>query len=220
MNFVFRDFYIAKIKKYIPKGVFLFYNEVKQLLHIKFLESKLAHKYLDGLQGLEIGGSIHNPFGLDTKNVDYTAEENQYKKLEKKFTGQSLKVDIVAPGDNIPLPDGSQDFVLSAHVIEHFPDPIKALKEWYRLIRKGGYIFTIVPHKERTFDKGRERTKLQELIDCYEGRIARNPNPDDHYSVWITEDMVEIVKYLGWNIVEVQNVDDKVGNGFTIVIQK
>lgn len=50
MNFVFRDFYITKIKKYIPKGVFLFYNEVKQLLHIKFPQSKLAHKYLVGLR--------------------------------------------------------------------------------------------------------------------------------------------------------------------------
>ncbi|MDD2766365.1 MAG: class I SAM-dependent methyltransferase [Candidatus Moranbacteria bacterium] len=220
MNIKFRDLYVTKIKKYIPKRIFLFYNAFKQRLHIKFPESRLAHKYLDGLKGLEIGGSVHNPFGLDTKNVDYTVEENQYKKLEKKFTGESLKVDIVAPGDEIPLPDESQDFVLSAHVIEHFPNPIKTLKEWYRLIRKGGYIFMIVPHKERTFDKGRERTKLQELIDCYEGRIVRNPNPDDHYSVWITEDMVEIVKYLGWNIVEVQNVDDKVGNGFTIVIQK
>jgi len=220
MSIHFRDFYITTIKKYIPKGVFLFYNDVKQRLHIKFPESRLAHKYLDGLRGLEIGGSAHNPFGLDTKNVDYTIEVNQYKKLEQKFVGQALSVDIIAPGDAVPLPDESQDFVLSAHVIEHFPDPIKALKEWYRLIRKGGYIFMIVPHKERTFDKGRERTKLQELVDCYEGRITRKPNPDDHYSVWITEDMVELVKYLGWSIVEVQNIDDKVGNGFTIVIQK
>lgn len=216
----FRSFYVYNIKKFIPKGFFLFYNKLKESFHIGFPESKLAHKYLDGLSGLEIGGSIHNPFGLNTKNVDYTAEINQYKKLEQKFSGRALPVDIVAPGDNIPLPDESQDFVVSAHVIEHFPDPIKALKEWYRLIRKGGYIFMIVPHKDRTFDKGRSRTTLQELIDRHEGRVAPKPNPDDHYSVWIAEDMIELVKYLGWNIIEVQDIDDKVGNGFTIVIQK
>ncbi len=39
---------------------------------MKFRESQLAHKYLDGLKGLEIGGSEHNSFGLDTLNVDYT----------------------------------------------------------------------------------------------------------------------------------------------------
>ena len=35
---------------------------------IKFAESKLAHQFLDGLTGLEIGGSAHNPFGL--KNAE------------------------------------------------------------------------------------------------------------------------------------------------------
>lgn len=220
MHTQLRRFYATKVKKYIPRGVFLAYNVLKERLHIGFPESALAHEYLDGLQGLEIGGSVHNPFGLNTKNVDYTVEENRYKKLEKKFVGEALKVDIVAPGDAIPLPDGSQDFVVSAHVIEHFPDPIKALKEWYRLIRPGGYIFMIVPHKERTFDKDEPRTTLQELIDRHEGRIIPQPNKNDHHSVWITEDMVELVKYLGWEIVRVEDKDDKVGNGFTVIIRK
>lgn len=220
MNTTLRQIYVTKVKKYVPKSVFLAYNRLKERFHIKFPESALAHRYLDGMKGLEIGGSTHNPFGLDTKNVDYTAETNQYKKLEEKFVGQALSVDIVAPGDNIPLPDESQDFVISAHVIEHFPDPIKALKEWYRLIRKGGYIFMIVPHKERTFDKDEPRTTLQELIDRHEGKIVARPNKNDHYSVWITEDMVELIKYFGWKIAIIEERDDKVGNGFTIVVQK
>lgn len=219
MNAALRCFYVTKVKKYIPRGVFLAYNDLKQLLHIKFPESALAHQYLDGLKGLEIGGSYHNPFGLDTQNVDYT-EENYYKHLEEKFVGKALPVDIIAPGDDIPLPDASQDFVISAHVIEHFPDPIKALKEWYRLIRPGGYIFMIVPHKERTFDKDEPRTTLQELIDRHEGKIVPKPNKNDHHSVWVAEDMVELISYLGWNIVEIQDRDDKVGNGFAIIVQK
>ena len=35
-----------------------------------FQESALAHELLDGLSGLEIGGGMHNAFGLDTLNVD------------------------------------------------------------------------------------------------------------------------------------------------------
>ncbi len=219
-HLMFRDFYRTRVKRFIPKRIFLFYNTLKELFGVPFPESALAHRYLDGLKGLEIGGSVHNPFGFDTKNVDYTADENRYKKLEKKFIGEALPVDIVAPGDNIPLPDESQDFVVSAHVIEHFPDPIKALKEWYRLIRPGGYIFMIVPNKEKTFDQDRPRTTLQELIDRHAGRIMAQPNPDDHYSVWMMDDMIELVRYLGWTVIDTQAVDDKVGNGFTIVIRK
>jgi hypothetical protein len=35
------------------------------------LESKLAHSLLDGLRGIEIGPSTHNPFGLNTRNVGH-----------------------------------------------------------------------------------------------------------------------------------------------------
>lgn len=213
--------YVHHVKPLIPQPVFFVYSWVKRKLGVKFPQSRLAHRYLDGLAGLEIGGSAHNPFGLRTKNVDYTSETNYYKKLEEEAVGEKLPVDIIASGDAIPLPDASQDFIVSAHVLEHFPDPIKALQEWYRLIRPGGYIFMIIPHKERTFDKDRPRTILQELIDRHAGRVPDiRPNADDHYSVWITEDIVELVQYLGWKLVKVEDVDDKSGHGFTIVIQK
>jgi len=185
---------------------------------MKFPESKLAHAYLDGLKGLEIGGSAHNAFGLNTKNVVLT-DENIFKQYEIELIGEKLAVDIIVPGDNIPLPDESQDFIINSHVLEHFSDPIKALKEWYRLIKKGGYLFLIIPHKERTFDKDRERTTLQELIDRHSGKIEPIA-VQEHFSVWITEDIVELMRYLRWNVVFVQDVDDKVGNGFTVVVKK
>ena len=187
-----------------------------------FPESKLAHQYLDGLKGLEIGGSSHNPFGLKTKNVDYTADLATVHKLEEiKMCGAALEVDIVAPGDALPVADASQDFVISSHVIEHFFDPIKAIKEWMRVIRPGGYIFIIAPHKERTFDKERPRTMLAELLDRHTGKIPP-PAVDTHhhYTIWTTEDLLEVCRHLGLNVVACQDRDDKVGNGFTVVIQK
>jgi SAM-dependent methyltransferase len=185
---------------------------------MKFKESPLAHRLLDGLQGLEIGGSAHNPFGLKTRNVDYTAELTSFKQEEIKLCGEALPVDIVSPGDQLPLDDNSVDFVLSSHVIEHFADPIKALKEWYRVVKPGGHLYIVAPHKERTFDIDRPRTTLAELIERHE----TGKQPDryrDHCSVWITEDFVELIRWLGWTILEVQDVDDKVGNGFTVVVQ-
>lgn len=188
---------------------------------MKFKESALAHKYLDGLKGLEIGGSAHNAFGLDTLNVDYTdSMETVFKKSEIDICGEAMPVDIIASGDKLPIKDESQDFVISSHVLEHFPDPIKALNEWYRVIKKGGYIFAIVPHKERTFDKDRTRTTLKELIKRHEKGIKPEIDLHSHYSVWIAEDLIELIKYLNWNLIESQNIDDKVGNGFCVIIQK
>lgn len=196
-------------------------NRVRSKLGLPFRESSLAHQLLDGLKGIEIGGAAHNPFGLNTLNVDFTDDlTTEYKLSEINNCGQCMPVDIVAPGDHLPLPDNSVDFVISSHVIEHFYDPVKAMKEWLRVVKPGGYVYIIAPHKERTPDKPRPRTTLDEIISRHE-----HPNPpihDDHhhYSVWITEDFIAICNHYGWKIVAVQDVDDKVGNGFTIVLQK
>src|SRR5579862_8653634 len=139
---------------------------------MKFKESALAHQLLDGLEGIEIGGSAHNSFGLKTRNVDFTDELTSFKQEEIKLCGEALPVDIVSPGDKLPLEDNSVDFVVSSHVIEHFPDPIKALREWHRVVKPGGYLFVKAPHKERTFDKDRARTTLAELIERHETGIG------------------------------------------------
>lgn len=188
-----------------------------------FPESALAHQLLDGLQGIEIGGSAHNPFGLRARNVDFTDDPTTEFKLEELgLCGRMLPVDIVAPGDRLPLADESVDFVISSHVLEHFFDPIAALQEWYRVIRPGGFVFAIVPHRERTFDRGRPRTSLEELVDRHQGRRHLPPGTvvHTHHNVWITADGVELVRHLGWRLVAVEDRDDKVGNGFTLVVQK
>jgi glycosyltransferase involved in cell wall biosynthesis len=192
-----------------------------------FPESKLAHKYCHG-RGIEIGGSAHNPFGLTTRNVDrFASMDTTFKKGELCLTGTTLAVDVVARGDWLPFADESQDFVVSSHVLEHFPDAIKALVEWDRVVRPGGTLFMIVPHKERTFDRDRERTPLAHLISDFENNVSMQDEDDSrHYHVWITEDIVSLVTYMieamkmRWQLAEVQDVDDKVGNGFTVVIRK
>gem|GEM_PF-781526 len=194
---------------------------------LMFPESALAHKYCRG-RGLEIGGSAHNPFGLNALNVDMTdSPETVFKREEIRLCGRSLPVDIVAWGDAIPRPNESQDFVVSSHVLEHFPNPIKALLEWDRLLRPGGVIFMIVPHKDRTFDRENARTPLQHLIDDYvKGNTESHGDPNGYDHCWITEDVVELVRWMidtlgvQWEIIEVQDKDDKVGNGFAIVVRK
>lgn len=190
-----------------------------------FPESKLAHRYLDGLTGLEIGASAHNPFGLDTKNVDIADEFNRstYKKRELQISGEVAVIDIVAPGDKLPVADASVDFVVSSHVLEHFTDPIAALIEWYRVVRPDGYVYMIVPHVERTFDRGKPRTTLASLQARHAGTETATPDPETgHASYWVTEDIVELVRGIGldWELIDFQDTDDKIGNGFAVVLRK
>ena len=100
--------------------------------------------------------------------------------------GKRSRVPRTSPSTSAPVT--LQSSKISSHVLEHFHNPVKALLEWYRIVRPGGIIFMIVPHMERTFDKDRPRTDLAHLIDDFR-HDARTPHPDavqDHDHVWIT----------------------------------
>jgi len=206
--------------------------------HVNFPDSNLAHKYLDMLKGIEIGGAAHNSFHLpNCINVDYTDDMNTVFKLgEEELCGEKMKVDVVAQGDDLPFEDESQDYVISSHVMEHFFDPIKALKEWYRVIKPGGFIFIIAPTHYSLAGETRPCTKLQELIDRHEGKLKKEDvdmdtlgtfagkgapmNEHGHWSVWDLVDFLPICEYLGYKVVESLEKDDKVRNGFCVVVQK
>ncbi len=180
----------------------------------KFKESALAHKYLDGLKGVEIGGAAHNPFGLDTINVDILPE-SVYQQKQIEIGLEPMKIDVVASGDDLPFDDKSYDFVISSHVIEHFYDPIKALLEWQRVAKK--YIFIICPHKERMFDRDKAATTLNELIKRHKTPIIQTNFA--HQSYWHEIAFLMLCDHIGFKNTKVWPVDDKVGNGFTVVIK-
>jgi SAM-dependent methyltransferase len=206
---------------------------------MKFPESKLAHQLLDCLEGIEIGGSAHNSFGLKScRNVDYTDDMNTVFKInEEMLCDEKMPVDIVAEGDDLPLDDRSVDYVISSHVLEHFFDPIAAIKEWLRVVKPSGYVFMIVPTQDAIPTETRPPTTLQELIDRHEGRIAREevdmggytlssvsqlPHEPErgHWSVWNLEDFLPVCTHYGWRVAHALEKDDKAGNGWCVVIQK
>ncbi|MEO1253025.1 MAG: class I SAM-dependent methyltransferase [Pseudomonadota bacterium] len=72
------------------------------------------------------------------------------------------------------IPDEHYDFVVSCHALEHVANPILALKEWIRVMKSGGTLALILPHKEGTFDHRRPVTPLSHLIDDFENRVSED----------------------------------------------
>lgn len=40
------------------------------------------------------------------------------------------------------------DFVFSSHCLEHMHDPVRALRDWWQLVRPGGHLVVIVPDED------------------------------------------------------------------------
>jgi SAM-dependent methyltransferase len=64
------------------------------------------------------------------------------------------------------------DYLLSSHCLEHCPNTIKVLREWIRVLRSNGYLFLVLPHGERTFDRGRELTTLSHHIEDFDRNVS------------------------------------------------
>ena len=202
----------------------------------KFQESALAHQLLDGLTGLEVGGAAHNAFGLDTMNVDRVHHDHPdfapYALEQMRLCGEVMPVDIVAPGDKIPVKDQTFNFVINSHVIEHFYDPISAIKEWMRVSRK--YIFMIVPQRDALeSDRDKPLTELDEhylrfnLTQRAKDQKVKFEHEDDHHSRWTVQTFIDMCNWIftqewgkGWEVCAFENPDRKVGNGFTVVLKK
>lgn len=204
-----------------------------------FPESKLAHEILDGLEGLEIGAAAHNPFGLATRNVGLSREDDPvdfdfFQQSQLEMCGAAAPIDIAADAAALPLPANATDFVLHSHVWEHLPNPLAALEEWVRVTKHGGFIFAIVPKRNAApADLHRPVTSLAELIDRHrhpeetlKSFAAIAGNSRGHHTIFAPELLRAIG---GWfnrthfscelNEVAFQETDDKVGNGHSIVWQ-
>ena len=76
--------------------------------------------------------------------------------------------DVKADICNLPFQDDQYDSILCNHVLEHIPDDLKAMRELYRVLKKGGTLIAQVPLEEeraKTFEDdsitdANERTKV------------------------------------------------------------
>jgi SAM-dependent methyltransferase len=72
--------------------------------------------------------------------------------------------DIVADAAQLPFANERLDFVVASHVLEYLPLPLRALANWYSVVRVGGILLLKVPDKRYTSDAGRARTHLEHLL--------------------------------------------------------
>lgn len=117
------------------------------------------------------------------------------------YPGQHVD-DLVIPSylgsldDMSQIADSSMDFVVACHVIEHVCDPLGALTESARVLRRGGLLALVVPEMRKTFDRDRALTTTEHIVlDHFEPDKTRDL---EHYREFYTlamrppkDDMIE-----------------------------
>jgi hypothetical protein len=171
-------------------------------------------KYLEGLVGVEVGFAAHNDVGITT--TIRTAGIH-----DKPSPGVTHYHEDLFDHSLPWCETKSADFVFGSHVLEHLFNPIAALREHFRVARH--YVVHTIPHPDRTFDKGRSTTTLEELLtrpSLPTSEMIANEPYGGHWNVWTPESFKPLAAHLGLRIVDVRDPDAKVGNGWTVVLEE
>lgn len=81
---------------------------------------------------------------------------------------------ILEASDLSPIPDSSYDFVLSSNCLEHVANPMKALKEWIRVVKDGGLLLLALPNKEFCFDHQRPLTEFNHILSDLHNDVSED----------------------------------------------
>lgn len=135
----------------------------------------------DSKTGVEIGGpsntgrivyhhatTIDNViFSKDTIWSKHTDEYNYYENKKGKV--------IINDSVNIHLVENDRyDFCFSSHSLEHIANPLKAIREWLRIVKSGGFIVIVVPEKSQCFDHRRNYSSFTTLLAQYEKDVGED----------------------------------------------
>lgn len=106
-------------------------------------------------KGLDIGcgqSKIHP----DATGVDLVTNGEVIWEFEgKKHVSEA---DIKASGDNLPFGEEVYDYVVARHNLEHYSNPVRALREWHRVLKPGGMIGITTPDDARLNNMRLDRT--------------------------------------------------------------
>ena len=139
---------MALIRKHGLKKTMYILNEpiTPELNRVDLTEQHQIEKWLVG-RGLNLGcgnKEYANAVGVDLIPYDSMGHAGSQIGQKSKGTVQA-NVEKV-----LPFKAGSQDFVIAQHIIEHLINPMGALREWNRVLKKGGKLLLCTPDEDVT----------------------------------------------------------------------
>jgi SAM-dependent methyltransferase len=170
------------LKTYKSKGLYgvkyLVLNRISSRKSTTVKKKDLFLNYFTGKKGIEIGG----PSDIFSKEIPIyqvidtldgcnfstqTVWEGNIEEGENFNYFENKKgFQYICEASNLALiPSEKYDFLIASHCLEHCANTLKTMKEWLRVVKKGGCVLLILPDKRYTFDHNRSVTAFEHFKD-------------------------------------------------------
>lgn len=95
---------------------------------------------------------------------------------------------------NLSYPDESFELIVSNDVLEHVPDPLRALRECYRVLKRGGAVLATFP-----FHLGNDTTKVRATLV---GDTIKHLLPPQYHGNPVSSDGSLVFQDFGWDLLD------------------
>lgn len=162
-------------------------HQGKPVADKRILRAFVARRYLAG-SGIEIGAlgtPLDLPPNATARYVDRMSLEDLYREFPEMAQRKLQAPDIIDDGETLAqIPDGSVDFVVANHFLEHCENLLGTLRTHTAKLRRGGRLFYAVPNRDFTFDRHRPVTPFEHLVE--DDREGPEKSRTRHFLEWAT----------------------------------
>jgi hypothetical protein len=118
--------------------------------------------------GIEVGAG-DRPFPIPSHARCGYGDIRDIEELKAYFKSSKISIgDLIDAQTFAGIPDGSLDFIISAHVIEHLENPIGSILTGMKKLKCGGTYLLAVPDARYTFDRQRPLTTVDHIMADFE----------------------------------------------------
>jgi len=173
-----------KIESYLPTLLVELLFTLRDISTDKIPNSHIYISHVANKQGIEIGGPStlfrsSLPLYKNIENLDgvnfssSTIWEGEIKSgFSYNFFRDKKGYQYISDDTELAqIKDCYYDFCISSNCLEHIANPLKALKEWKRILKDNGVLILVLPNKINNFDHNRPTTSFEHLLEDYNNNI-------------------------------------------------
>jgi SAM-dependent methyltransferase len=127
----------------------------------------VADLFIKG-EGIEVGAGARR-FPIPSHAQCYYGDIRDQEQLASYFKSKDVVFTGFIDAETFgPIAEGSLDFIISAHVIEHLENPICSILGGLQKLKAAGIYLLVVPDARHTFDRQRPLTSEKHLFADFE----------------------------------------------------